>query len=119
MEVVVAPDKFKGSLTASQVAHHVATGLRAAVPGLAVAEVPVADGGDGTVAAATSAGYRLHHLHRPDRFLYVVGAHDVGTRGHGDTGVRHRRSGRLRRRCHRCRRVYAPADVPFAVGIRF
>jgi glycerate kinase len=60
VEVVVAPDKFKGSLTASQVAHHVATGLRAAVPGLAVAEVPVADGGDGTVAAATSAGYRLH-----------------------------------------------------------
>ncbi|MEV4432463.1 glycerate kinase [Streptomyces sp. NPDC049585] len=55
--VLVAPDKFKGSLTAVEVARHVAAGLRRAAPGTAVTTVPVADGGDGTVAAAVAAGY--------------------------------------------------------------
>src|SRR5919199_512234 len=56
--VVVAPDKFKGSLTAAQVASHVAVGLRAAAPRVEVREVPVADGGEGTVDAALAAGFR-------------------------------------------------------------
>jgi glycerate 2-kinase len=56
--VVVAPDKFKGTLTAAEAAAHIAAGLRAARPGLPVRQVPVADGGDGTVAAAVAAGYQ-------------------------------------------------------------
>jgi glycerate kinase len=56
--VVAAPDKFKGTLTAAQAAAHIAAGLRAARPGLPVRQVPVADGGDGTVAAAVAAGYQ-------------------------------------------------------------
>jgi glycerate 2-kinase len=55
--VVVAPDKFKGSLTAREVAERVAAGLAAAAPGVPVVLVPVADGGDGTVDAALAAGY--------------------------------------------------------------
>jgi glycerate kinase len=55
--VVVAPDKFKGSLGAAAVALAVADGLRAAVPGIDAREHPVADGGDGTVEAAMSAGF--------------------------------------------------------------
>jgi glycerate kinase len=55
--VLVAPDKFKGSLTATQVAASVAAGLRCAVPDLEVVQNPVADGGDGTVEAALDAGY--------------------------------------------------------------
>ncbi|HKQ00859.1 MAG TPA: glycerate kinase, partial [Actinomycetes bacterium] len=58
MRVVVAPDKFKGSLTAAQVAARVAAGLARAAPGVEVVQVPVADGGDGTLEAAVSAGYR-------------------------------------------------------------
>jgi glycerate kinase len=58
VRVVVAPDKFKGSLTAPQVAAHVAAGLTRSAPGVEVAQVPVADGGDGTLDAAVSAGYR-------------------------------------------------------------
>jgi glycerate 2-kinase len=58
MRVVVAPDKFKGSLTAAQVAERVAAGLARAAPGVEVVQVPVADGGDGTLEAALSAGYR-------------------------------------------------------------
>ena len=56
--MVVAPDKFKGSLTAAQVADRVAAGLIRGTPGIEVAKVPVADGGDGTLEAALSAGYR-------------------------------------------------------------
>ncbi len=56
--VVIAPDKFKGSLSAPEVAAHLARGLAEAVPGVRTDEVPVADGGDGTVDAAVAAGYR-------------------------------------------------------------
>ena len=55
--VVIAPDKFKGSLTAAEVAARVAAGLRAASPGVTTVELPVADGGDGTVDAAIAAGF--------------------------------------------------------------
>src|ERR1700691_2060863 len=55
--VLIAPDKFKGTLTAAQVAAHVAAGLDRACPGLTCVQVPVADGGDGTVDAAQAAGY--------------------------------------------------------------
>ena len=58
MHIVVAPDKFKGSLTAREVADRVAAGLNAVEPGLVVVRVPVADGGDGTVDAALAAGYQ-------------------------------------------------------------
>ncbi|MGH3516083.1 MAG: glycerate kinase [Haloechinothrix sp.] len=55
--VLIAPDKFKGSLSASQVAAHLAAGLRRGRPELAVREVPVADGGDGTLDAALAGGF--------------------------------------------------------------
>ncbi|WP_081239446.1 glycerate kinase family protein [Streptomyces viridosporus] len=55
--VLVAADKFKGSLTAVEVAERVTAGLRRVVPDLAVEALPVADGGDGTVAAAVAAGF--------------------------------------------------------------
>jgi glycerate kinase len=60
--VVIAPDKFKGTLTAAQVAAHVAAGLDRVCPGLRIVQVPVADGGDGTVDAAEAAGYRRVEL---------------------------------------------------------
>jgi glycerate kinase len=56
MRVVVAPDKFKGSATAAEVALHLAAGLREA--GADPVRVPVADGGEGTVDAAVAAGFR-------------------------------------------------------------
>jgi glycerate kinase len=56
-KVLLAPDKFKGCLTAVAVADALATGLLRERPGLEVVRLPVADGGDGTVAAALTAGY--------------------------------------------------------------
>lgn len=55
--VLVAPDKFKGSLTAAEVAQVVVRGLTSEVPDLDVRTLPVADGGDGTLAAAVAAGF--------------------------------------------------------------
>lgn len=57
MRVVVAPDKFKGCLTASEVASALTSGLCRTRADLDVALLPVADGGDGTVDAAVSAGF--------------------------------------------------------------
>jgi glycerate kinase len=57
MRVVVAPDTFKGSLPAAAVAAHLAAGLRSARPSLDVVEVPIADGGEGTLDAALAAGF--------------------------------------------------------------
>nr|WP_223199344.1 glycerate kinase [Solihabitans fulvus] len=56
--VLVAPDKFKGSLTAAEAAAAVARGLGRVAPDVPVRCLPVADGGDGTVDAAVAAGYR-------------------------------------------------------------
>ncbi|HEX5532572.1 MAG TPA: glycerate kinase [Actinomycetales bacterium] len=55
--VVVAPDKFKGTLTASQVADHLTQGITDERPDVCIRRVPVADGGEGTVDAATHAGF--------------------------------------------------------------
>jgi len=57
--VVVAPDKFKGSLTAAEAAARIAGGISAAAPGTTVSVIPVADGGEGTVLAAAAAGFDL------------------------------------------------------------
>lgn len=47
--IVVAPDKFKGSLTASEAADAIRRGVLAAAPGARVLLCPMADGGEGTV----------------------------------------------------------------------
>jgi glycerate kinase len=54
--VVVAPDKFKGSLRAEEVTWTIASVLRAR-PGVEIVEHPVADGGEGTVALAIATGF--------------------------------------------------------------
>ena len=63
MRVVIAPDKFKGSLTALDVARHLEAGLHAAAGGggqisnLEVLRIPVADGGEGTLDAAVGSSF--------------------------------------------------------------
>ena len=57
MRVVLAPDKFKGCLTAAEVASAVAGGITDVRSDAEMIMLPVADGGDGTVAAALTAGY--------------------------------------------------------------
>ena len=58
MRVVIAPDKFKGSLSAPDVARHLAAGLQAATgSNLDILLIPVADGGEGTLDAAVGSGF--------------------------------------------------------------
>lgn len=55
MKVVVAPNAFKGTLTAPQAAAAIARGVHEVYPEADVVEVPVADGGEGTVEALVRA----------------------------------------------------------------
>ena len=55
MRIVIAPQEFKGSLTAVQAAQAIASGLRRALPDAELVLVPMADGGPGTVEAVVTA----------------------------------------------------------------
>ncbi len=55
MRIVIAPQEFKGSLTASQAAAAMAEGVRRALPEAKLETVPMADGGPGTVEAVVEA----------------------------------------------------------------
>ncbi|MDP9998375.1 glycerate kinase [Pseudarthrobacter sulfonivorans] len=65
VRTLIAPDKFKGSLTAGEVADALATGLRSATgagTGTVHCELlPLADGGDGSVDAAVASGFTRRH----------------------------------------------------------
>ncbi|MBA3780606.1 MAG: allantoinase AllB [Nocardioides sp.] len=55
--VLLAPDKFKGTLTSAEVAAHLGAGIRSVRPDVDIVVVPVSDGGDGLLDAATRAGF--------------------------------------------------------------
>ena len=59
MKILIAPDKFKGSMRASDVAARVAAGISSVTPDAELVTLPVADGGDGTLDAAVAAGFTL------------------------------------------------------------
>jgi glycerate kinase len=48
MIILIAPDKFKGSLSAREVADNIASGLRDRLPNAIIRTLPMADGGEGT-----------------------------------------------------------------------
>ena len=62
MKVVVAPNAFKGTLTASQAASAIARGVREVFPDAEIVQVPIADGGDGTVEALVDANHGEYRL---------------------------------------------------------
>ncbi|POH59353.1 glycerate kinase [Arthrobacter glacialis] len=74
MRILIAPDKFKGTLTAPEAAAAMAEGALRVYPDAVVTTLPIADGGEGTVDAAVAAGYaeRLNAVVGP--ILKPVGA---------------------------------------------
>jgi glycerate kinase len=56
VNILIAPDSFKGSLTSVQVARALADGWTRARPGDEVVLCPLADGGEGTLEAIAAAG---------------------------------------------------------------
>jgi glycerate kinase len=86
VKVVVAPNAFKGSLSASQAASAIASGVREVFPEAEVVEVPVADGGEGTVEALVSAhrgDYRTAEVEGPlgDPVKAMYGLIEAGRTG--------------------------------------
>ena len=59
MRILIAPDKFKGSLSAREVAENIAEGLRDVLPDATIEIVPVADGGEGTAEVICQAARRV------------------------------------------------------------
>ncbi|MDT0169179.1 glycerate kinase [Pseudarthrobacter sp. BRE9] len=57
MRILIAPDKFKGSLTAAEAAAAIAEGALRVYPEAVATQFPIADGGEGTLEAAVAAGY--------------------------------------------------------------
>jgi glycerate kinase len=57
MHILLATDKFKGSLTAAEVVSELEAGMRQVDADLSITTLPVADGGDGTLDAARHAGF--------------------------------------------------------------
>ena len=55
MRIVIAPNAFKGSLSALEAATAIGEGIRVALPDADLVLVPIADGGDGTVDALVAA----------------------------------------------------------------
>ncbi len=62
MRIIVAPDSYKGSVSALGVAEAMERGILAVFPAAEVLKVPIADGGEGTVEAlvAATAGRLMH-----------------------------------------------------------
>lgn len=55
MKIVIAPDSFKGSLTAAEVAKAIQCGVQRVLPDADIVTVPMADGGEGTTQALVDA----------------------------------------------------------------
>ena len=68
MRILIAPDKFKGSLSAQQVAENIALGIRDVIPDAQIEIAPVADGGEGTaevICKARGGEWVTCHPHGP------------------------------------------------------
>jgi len=80
MHILLAPDKFKSTLTAPEAARAIATGLRKHFPDATIIEQPLADGGEGTLdvyarllpAAQRHRLYVTGPLRKPVRAEYLL-----------------------------------------------
>ncbi|MDH7599675.1 MAG: glycerate kinase [Sedimentisphaerales bacterium] len=87
MKIVLAPDKFKGSLTAPQACQAMERGIRRVWPDGELLSIPLADGGEGTVdALVTATGGRYEHVRVTGPLGKPVRA-KFGILGDGQTAV--------------------------------
>ena len=87
MRILVAPQEFKGSLTAHEAASSITRGISAALPDAEITQLPLADGGPGTVDVlvhATNGAVRQAPAHDP--LGRPISAH-WGVLGDGRTAV--------------------------------
>lgn len=87
MKFVIAPDSFKGGLTAKEAANVMAEGIKRVFPNAEYALVPMADGGEGTVQSlvdATNGQKMIAKVHNPLNKLVNA---EYGILGDGETAV--------------------------------
>jgi glycerate kinase len=65
MKIVLAPDSFKGSLSATSVVEALAEGIRESAPGAAITAQPLSDGGEGTLDVLAHHGFTIHTVTAP------------------------------------------------------
>jgi glycerate 2-kinase len=70
MNILIAPDSFKGSLSATEAAEAIRQGVKAVMPEAETVGLPLADGGEGTVEAMVTA--------TQGRFLYTNATGPLG-----------------------------------------
>jgi glycerate kinase len=87
LKIAIAPDSFKGTLSALEAAECIERGLRRELRNISVRKIPMADGGDGTVRAivdATKGRFKRAKVHDPlGRPIWVR----YGITGSGSTSV--------------------------------
>ena len=69
MKIVIAPDSFKESLSAPEVAEAIARGVKRAAPDAHIICIPMADGGEGTVSAVLAATQGEQRINRVQNAL--------------------------------------------------
>ena len=79
MKIVVAPDKFKGTLSATEVAEAMMRGAREVHPEASFSIRPMADGGEGTVVALLAA--------RGGRVATQIVTDPIGSKVHAEIGT--------------------------------
>lgn len=87
MKIVIAPDSFKGSLSALEVCNAIKEGISCVFPDAEIQVIPMADGGEGTVQALIDAtGGRIVKTRVHDPLMNEIEA-TFGILGDGKTGV--------------------------------
>ena len=87
MRIVVAPDSYKGCASAAEVAAAMARGIRRVFPRADIRELPVADGGEGTLDALLAATRGERHIAQVHDPLGRPIAAPWGILGDGQTAV--------------------------------
>lgn len=85
MQIILAPDKFRGSLTASQACEAMAAGIREALPEAIIHSLPLSDGGEGFLETLVQATHgSLHPITCHDPLMRKIEA-CYGISGDGQT----------------------------------
>ena len=87
MKIIIAPDSFKGSLSAKEVADAIEKGIRRVFHDIEIIKIPMADGGEGTVQSLVDAtSGRIVHLKVLDPLCREINSF-YGILGDGKTAV--------------------------------
>ena len=85
MHILLAPDKFRGSLTAEQVIEAMREGILDVLPNAQITAIPLADGGEGTATTLARATHgRICHTYIYDALMRPIEA-AFGLSGDGKT----------------------------------